>query len=151
MQWEGAVERSRGSRASGCKHCRGREEGIWRNRSQRCRHTGPGSQSERAAAPPPITAQYYVHPDSSNGRRKKKKLQHQHENLSCRPSVNRTTAAKKSRLFWSQTSLRRIIREKWNKSIKIQWICNKSHTRDEFKGNNWWKLDQKHQNSMNIQ
>lgn len=34
MQWEGAAKRSEGSRAWGCKHCRGREEGIWRNRSQ---------------------------------------------------------------------------------------------------------------------
>lgn len=34
MRWEGAAKRSEGSRAWGCKHCRGREEGIWRNRSQ---------------------------------------------------------------------------------------------------------------------
>lgn len=34
MRWEGAAKRSEGSRAWGCKHCRGRE-GIWRNRSQR--------------------------------------------------------------------------------------------------------------------
>lgn len=35
MRWEGAAKRSEGSRAWGCKHCRGREEGIGRNRSQR--------------------------------------------------------------------------------------------------------------------
>lgn len=53
MRWEGAAKRSEGSRAWGCKHCRGREEGIWRNRSQRWADTQCAAASANRSPPLP--------------------------------------------------------------------------------------------------
>ena len=53
MRWEGAAKRSEGSRAWGCKHCRGREEGIWRNRSQRWVDTEYVTASANPCSPLP--------------------------------------------------------------------------------------------------
>lgn len=66
MRWEGAAKRSEGSRAWGCKHCRGREEGIGRNRSQRWVDTEYVSATANRSAPlprqsdVPTWAEYYV-------------------------------------------------------------------------------------------
>lgn len=66
MRWEGAAKWSEGSRAWGCKHCRGREEGIWRNRSQRWVDTEYVTAPANRGAPPPrqsddsTWAEYYV-------------------------------------------------------------------------------------------
>lgn len=66
MRWEGAAKRSEGSRAWGCKHCRGWEEGIGRNRSQRWVDTEYVSATANRSPPLPhqsdvsTWAEYYV-------------------------------------------------------------------------------------------